>query len=66
MTNWYEGKNGAPKGHRNPHSCKYCRENPKGACPLPFRKSRRVRWLKKMETKPAFFLGLWFRKFMEG
>ena len=44
--------NGAPKSHRRPRVCKECKDNPKGACLLPFRHLTMVRKWKAFEAKP--------------
>ena len=62
---WYEDKNGHPKSHRKSHTCKDCRDNPTGGCILPFRKQRKVRWLKQLDKKPMFFGSLWFNNFIK-
>ena len=60
---WYENNDGSTKTHRRPTTCEHCREHPKGGCALPFRKTRKVRWLSALDKKPMFFGSLWFNKF---
>ena len=64
MHHWYINKDGSPKTHRRPRTCEVCRENPKGGCCLPFRATRKVRWLKALESKPRFFRGKRHKRFM--
>ncbi len=59
---WYGNKNGTPKTHRRPRTCKHCVDHPKGGCLLPFRKTRKTRWLKKLEGKPLIFGSLMFQR----
>jgi hypothetical protein len=49
FTKW----NGEPKSHRRPRTCEHCRENPKGACILPFRQVTQVRKWKLLDMKPT-------------
>ena len=64
MHNWYTNPDWSPKTHRRPRTCKSCREHPKGGCALPFRKTRKVRWLAALDKKPHFFGGVWLCKFL--
>jgi hypothetical protein len=55
--NWYTNADGSPKSHHRPRECEHCRHNPNGGCLLPFRASRKVRLLDKLDNKPVY--GFW-------
>lgn len=55
---WSLNKDGSTKSHNRARQCKCCRNYPKGGCMLPFRKQRKVRWLKQLESKPLLFSSL--------
>ena len=56
---WYENPDGSIKAHRRPFRCKHCRENPKGACALPFRVATKKRYWER--TSRMLGMKMWWR-----